>query len=72
MVRWQLTRSKSDYLREDCNLSRHQNLGKIGMKQHGPWQIVAQEQVYKDPWICVRKDNVLRPTVCQALIVLWS
>ncbi len=31
------------------------------MKQHGPWQIVAQQIVYGDPWTRVRKDNVIRP-----------
>jgi ADP-ribose pyrophosphatase len=31
------------------------------MKQHGPWQIMEQRQVYSDPWIKVRKDEVIRP-----------
>jgi len=31
------------------------------MKQHGPWQIVESIDVYCDPWIAVRKDNVIRP-----------
>jgi ADP-ribose pyrophosphatase len=31
------------------------------MKQHGPWQIVHEELVYADPWIRVRKDDVIRP-----------
>ena len=31
------------------------------MKQHGPWQIVEQHLVYEDPWISVRKDDVIRP-----------
>ena len=31
------------------------------MKQHGPWQIVAQQVVYCDPWTSVRKDDVVRP-----------
>jgi ADP-ribose pyrophosphatase len=31
------------------------------MKQHGPWQIVASHDVYRDPWIAVRKDDVIRP-----------
>jgi ADP-ribose pyrophosphatase len=31
------------------------------MKPHGPWQIVTQHVVYSDPWIRVRKDDVIRP-----------
>ena len=31
------------------------------MKQHGPWKIRASREVYKDPWIEVRKDEVIRP-----------
>lgn len=31
------------------------------MKQHGPWKIRASREVYKDPWIEVRKDKVIRP-----------
>ena len=31
------------------------------MQQHGPWQIVQSHEVYRDPWIAVRKDNVIRP-----------
>ena len=31
------------------------------MKQHGPWQILRQHEVYQDPWIHVRQDDVLRP-----------
>jgi ADP-ribose pyrophosphatase len=30
------------------------------MKQHGPWQIVESHEVYRDPWIVVRKDDVIR------------
>ena len=31
------------------------------MKQHGPWKIVDSEHLYRDPWIQVRKDEVIRP-----------
>ena len=31
------------------------------MKQHGPWQIVDSSEVYRDPWLSVRKDDVIRP-----------
>jgi ADP-ribose pyrophosphatase len=31
------------------------------MKQHGPWQIVATREVYRDPWIHVERDEVVRP-----------
>lgn len=28
---------------------------------HGPWQILCSQQVYKDAWIEVRCDDVIRP-----------
>jgi ADP-ribose pyrophosphatase len=31
------------------------------MKPHGPWNIVGSQEVYRDPWIAVRKDDVIRP-----------
>ena len=31
------------------------------MKQHGPWQIVESHEVYRDRWIAVRKEDVIRP-----------
>lgn len=31
------------------------------MKQHGPWKIRTSHEVYKDPWIEVKKDDVVRP-----------
>ena len=31
------------------------------MKQHGPWKIRSSREVYKDPWIEVRRDDVIRP-----------
>jgi ADP-ribose pyrophosphatase len=31
------------------------------MKQHGPWQIRDSREVYCDPWLHVRKDDVIRP-----------
>jgi ADP-ribose pyrophosphatase len=31
------------------------------MQSHGPWQIVTQRQVYQDPWVQVRRDEVIRP-----------
>ena len=30
-------------------------------RQHGPWQILARRDVYRDPWIDVTRDEVLRP-----------
>jgi ADP-ribose pyrophosphatase len=30
-------------------------------KQHGPWQILGSRQVYRDPWIEVDRDEVIRP-----------
>ncbi|REK18816.1 MAG: NUDIX hydrolase [Planctomycetota bacterium] len=29
--------------------------------QHGPWQILARREVYRDPWIVVIRDEVIRP-----------
>ncbi len=31
------------------------------MKHHGPWKIRSSREVYKDPWIDVRRDDVIRP-----------
>ena len=31
------------------------------MKRHGPWQINKSHDIYRDPWISVRKDDVIRP-----------
>jgi ADP-ribose pyrophosphatase len=31
------------------------------MKQHGPWQIVTTDHVYRDHWITLTKDDVIRP-----------
>ena len=31
------------------------------MHQHGPWQILKSHHVYRDPWIDVRQDDVIRP-----------
>jgi ADP-ribose pyrophosphatase len=31
------------------------------MTPHGPWQIIASHEVYRDPWIRLRKDDVIRP-----------
>jgi ADP-ribose pyrophosphatase len=29
--------------------------------QHGPWQILSRGEVYRDPWIEVVRDEVIRP-----------
>ena len=31
------------------------------MQTHGPWTIIKSQLVYADPWIDVRKDDVVRP-----------
>ena len=31
------------------------------MIKHGPWQIVQSQWIYQDPWIQLRKDDVIRP-----------
>ncbi len=31
------------------------------MQNHGPWGILSSREVYRDPWLDVRVDNVLRP-----------
>jgi ADP-ribose pyrophosphatase len=31
------------------------------MQNHGPWTILTTAQVYQDPWMDVRRDQVLRP-----------
>ena len=31
------------------------------MTQHGPWKIVASHEIYRDAWIRLQKDDVIRP-----------
>jgi ADP-ribose pyrophosphatase len=31
------------------------------MTPHGPWRIVESHHVYRDPWVDVRQDDVIRP-----------
>lgn len=31
------------------------------MTPHGPWQIVRRQEVYRDPWMTVQQDHVIRP-----------
>jgi ADP-ribose pyrophosphatase len=31
------------------------------MMQHGPWRIVQRHDIYRDPWITLRRDDVIRP-----------
>ncbi len=31
------------------------------MKTHGPWKITGSKQVYQDPWLTLRCDEVIRP-----------
>src|SRR5437762_32475 len=31
------------------------------LPRHGPWQIRVSHQVYSDPWVEVRQDEVIRP-----------
>ncbi|MEX0676798.1 MAG: NUDIX hydrolase [Pirellulales bacterium] len=30
-------------------------------RRHGPWLILARSEVYRDPWIEVTRDDVIRP-----------
>lgn len=31
------------------------------MKTHGPWKIKSSKEIYKNPWIEVQEDKVIRP-----------
>lgn len=31
------------------------------MKPHGPWKILGSNEIYRNPWIEVRRDDVIRP-----------
>lgn len=31
------------------------------MRDHGPWKIRGTQTVYRDPWIDLRRDDVIRP-----------
>ncbi|QEG43379.1 NUDIX domain-containing protein [Roseimaritima ulvae] len=30
-------------------------------REHGPWKILASHEAYRDPWVRLRQDDVLRP-----------
>jgi len=30
-------------------------------RDHGPWKILQSTEVYRDPWLSLRKDDVIRP-----------
>src|SRR4029077_4805059 len=47
-----------------CTVSHLLSYGKqqeTTMQQHGPWQIIRSREIYKDAWLEVRKDDVVRP-----------
>ena len=44
------------------NLQSAACLRNLHMTDHGPWRILASREVYRDPWITVRCDQVLRPS----------
>ncbi|HEX6986356.1 MAG TPA: NUDIX hydrolase [Planctomycetaceae bacterium] len=31
------------------------------MREHGPWKIVRSHEVYRDPWLVLVRDDVIRP-----------
>jgi ADP-ribose pyrophosphatase len=31
------------------------------MRDYGPWKIIKSHDIYQDPWLQVRKDDVIRP-----------
>ncbi len=31
------------------------------MQQHGPWTIVKNHKIYRDPWVALERDDVIRP-----------
>ncbi len=33
----------------------------LRMQPHGPWQILKRRTAYEDPWLCVVRDEVIRP-----------
>ncbi len=33
----------------------------LAVQPHGPWQILRSNDIYRDPWIEVRCDDVIRP-----------
>jgi ADP-ribose pyrophosphatase len=35
--------------------------GAAAVRQHGPWKIKATRITYQDPWVTVRRDEVIRP-----------
>jgi ADP-ribose pyrophosphatase len=31
------------------------------MTPHGPWQIIQRHDIYRDPWVALHRDEVIRP-----------
>ena len=31
------------------------------MTPHGPWKIISSQTVYRDPWLSLTRDEVVRP-----------
>jgi ADP-ribose pyrophosphatase len=29
--------------------------------EHGPWRVLATQEIYRDPWVWLTKDDVIRP-----------
>lgn len=47
---------------KDQNEESSQAAGRqFASRQHGPWQILESRQMYQDPWVSLRRDEVIRP-----------
>ncbi|HRE99515.1 MAG TPA: NUDIX hydrolase [Pirellulaceae bacterium] len=36
-------------------------LAPVGARRHGPWTILTRTEAYRDPWVRVERDDVIRP-----------
>lgn len=43
------------------HVPRAEPLEEAEMQDHGPWKIIRRNEVYRDPWVRVKQDDVLRP-----------
>jgi len=37
------------------------NQKQISMKEHGPWKITSTNEIYRDPFVNLKVDQVIRP-----------
>ncbi|MCA9105808.1 MAG: NUDIX hydrolase [Planctomycetales bacterium] len=55
--------NQADATRPDGSESTSQppGLERVAPWRHGPWTVLTRQEMYRDPWVSLVRDNVLRP-----------